>query len=122
MPNAVHEAGHTAEVEFRRPESRFDEQHASYPNAYNAVIHVHLLRASHHGTRGESMTELNVPSSPDTDLDEIDSEVALYEHMSAEEVAAELQEHGIDPRPTIDAVTRLVRSSVAEWAPAGKKR
>ena len=68
------------------------------------------------------MTELNVPSSPDTDLDEIDSEVALYEHMSAEEVAAELQEHGIDPRPTIDAVTRLVRSSVAEWAPAGKKR
>lgn len=51
--------------------------------------------------------------------------ISHYESMSREDILAELQKKGIDPAPTIAAVTALVRAKLAEWqgpAPAMKKR
>ncbi|HYI08310.1 MAG TPA: hypothetical protein VEK57_04505 [Thermoanaerobaculia bacterium] len=53
--------------------------------------------------------------------------IAQYEAMSSEEIEAELRAQNIDPRPTIAAVTSLVRERLAQWRapgamPAMKKR
>ena len=44
-----------------------------------------------------------------------DPEIARYEQMSDAQVEKELAKFGIDPRPTIKAVTELVTNRVAEW-------
>jgi hypothetical protein len=46
-------------------------------------------------------------------------EIAHYEHMSPEEVQRQLDRLGIDPKPTIEAVTRLVREKLEEWHSRG---
>lgn len=38
-----------------------------------------------------------------------------YEDMSAADIEAELRGAGVDPRPTIDAVTKLVNERLEEW-------
>jgi hypothetical protein len=38
----------------------------------------------------------------------VDAEIARYESMSEAEVGAELRQYGIDPKPHINAVKRLV--------------
>ena len=53
------------------------------------------------------------------------SVIAHYEAMSSEAIEAELKAKNIDPRPTIAAVTALVRERLAEWRndePAMKRR
>jgi hypothetical protein len=42
-----------------------------------------------------------------------------YEDMSAADIAAELASKGLDPRPTIEAVTRLVHGKLDEWRRGG---
>jgi hypothetical protein len=49
------------------------------------------------------------------DSETFDPDIARYETMTDEEVNAELAKCGIDPGPTIQAVTALVESRVAEW-------
>jgi hypothetical protein len=44
-----------------------------------------------------------------------DPEIERYERMSPEEVQRQLERLGIDPQPTIDAVTKLVREKLEEW-------
>jgi hypothetical protein len=48
-----------------------------------------------------------------------DPEIERYERMSHEEVQKQLERLGIDPQPTIDAVTKLVREKIAEWENRG---
>ena len=43
------------------------------------------------------------------------SVIARYESMSSEAIEAELKAKNIDPRPTIAAVTALVRERLAAW-------
>jgi len=42
-----------------------------------------------------------------------------YQDMSAAEIDAELQHFGIDPRPTIEAVTKLVHDKLEELGVRG---
>jgi hypothetical protein len=44
-----------------------------------------------------------------------DDVIRHYEAMSATDIEAELLLAGIDPRPTIDAVTELVNQRLEEW-------
>lgn len=46
-------------------------------------------------------------------------EIAHYEQMPPEEVQRQLHRLGIDPKPTIEAVTRLVRKKLEEWHSRG---
>lgn len=46
----------------------------------------------------------------------LDDQIARYQAMSAEEVDHELRKAGIDPAPTIEAVTKLLRAKLAESA------
>lgn len=43
-----------------------------------------------------------------------------YENMTAAEIDAELQRFGIDPGPTIEAVTKLVRAKLEERRDRGR--
>ena len=54
---------------------------------------------------------------PDTDPD-----VARYERMPIEQVRKELQEHNIDPAPTVAAVTRLIEAALAARPDTQKRR
>jgi hypothetical protein len=54
-------------------------------------------------------------------LNQVDPDVARYEHMPIEQVRAELREHDIDSAPTVAAVTRLIEAALAA-RPVPKKR
>lgn len=51
-----------------------------------------------------------------------DSDVKRYETLDIKKVRAELREHGINPKPTIEAVNRLVASALAAWGRSGASR
>lgn len=48
--------------------------------------------------------------------------IRRYENMSADEINAELRTYGIDPQPTIKAVTTLVRKKLEELNARRSKR
>lgn len=47
--------------------------------------------------------------------DKLDDVIRAYELMSPAEVEFELAKMGIDPRPTIEAVTALVTRKIGSW-------
>ena len=57
-----------------------------------------------------------------TTSEEIDPDVERYERMPIQQVRKELQEHGIDPAPTVAAVNRLIESALAARRDPKKKR
>lgn len=71
------------------------------------------------------MIELNgVPAAVDDEEkgNAADRAVWKYASMSREEVDAELQQHGIDPTPTIAAVIGRVQAKLAELRHGGPKK
>jgi hypothetical protein len=66
------------------------------------------------------MADLNQVLEPSTS-EQIDPDVARYEHMPIELVRKELRDNNIDPAPTIAAVTRLIEAALAA-RPNPKKR
>ena len=51
-----------------------------------------------------------------------DMDIARYESMTSAELDAELSRYGIDPLPTIEAVTALVRQRLEGWRRTSKRR
>jgi len=66
------------------------------------------------------MSELNILDEPV--FEDMDPEVARYENMPMSQVKRELREHGIDPAPTVAAVTRLIESSLTDRQDPEKRR
>ncbi|HEX2833700.1 MAG TPA: hypothetical protein VHW00_11865 [Thermoanaerobaculia bacterium] len=63
----------------------------------------------------------NVEKTP-ADLisnDEHDAEIAEFESMPIEEIDARLASLGIDARPTVEAVKRLVDEALEQWQSTG---
>jgi len=52
----------------------------------------------------------------------LDPEITRYEAMTAEEVHTELARYGIDPRPTIEVVKRLVIERLDDWRRRPRRR
>jgi hypothetical protein len=53
-------------------------------------------------------------SVPDSD-DELDADIEYYASLTDEQIDEELAQLSVDPRPTIDAVNKLVKVKIAEW-------
>lgn len=62
------------------------------------------------------MTDKAKPSPSTRNASQI---IKHYEDMSAADIEAELASKGLDPRPTIEAVTRLVQGKLDEWRRGG---
>jgi hypothetical protein len=53
--------------------------------------------------------------------EEVDAEIDYYESLTLEQIDAELRRCGIDPGPTIEAVTRLVQEAEGKWRGRGSR-